>query len=100
MSNNTTEISLYEPIDLLKQVGEDIWIVDGSIVQMAMYGRKIPFPTRMTIVRMTFWGQKKQARSCLKRILQWNPEKVILAHGRWYENNGTAELLRAFRWLE
>jgi hypothetical protein len=252
MSNDTTEIDLYEPIDLLKQVGEDIWIVDGSIVEMAMYGRKIPFSTRMTIVRlsngdlwchspteltmelktqidslgsprhlispnkihyahigdwaraypqaiawaspgvriraaqqkitvnfdaeledesppqwakdldqlifrgsrfmeevvffhrksrtliiadlienfehnkvskrfhcllklagsidpdgkapldlrMTFWGQKKQARSCLQRILQWNPEKVILAHGRWYENNGTAELRRAFRWLE
>lgn len=246
------EIELYAPIDLLKQVGEDIWIVDGSIVKMAMYGTKIPFPTRMTIVRlstgelwchsptaltlelknqidclgsvrhlispnklhyahigvwtraypeaiawaspgvreraaqqkievsfdadlkdepphewdtdldqlifrgsrymtevvffhrksstliladfienfesskvsqrlhwllklagnidpdgkipldlrMTFWGHKEQARSCLKRILQWNPDKVILAHGRWYEHHGTAELRRAFRWLE
>ena len=245
-------IALYEPINLLKQVDEDIWIVDGSIVQMAMYGAKVPFPTRMTIVRlsngdlwchspteltpelkaqidslgslrylispnkihyahigawasaypealawaspgvrdraaqqkiavdfdadledepprewvadldqlifrggrfmeevvffhrksatliladlienfelnkvsqqlhwllklggvadpdgklpldlrMTFFGKKEQARSCLQRILQWNPEKVILSHGRWYENNGTAELRRAFRWLE
>lgn len=246
------EIQLYEPINLLKQVGEDIWLVDGSIVKMAMYGTKIPFPTRMTIVRlssgelwchsptaltlalkaqidslgslrhlispnklhyahigdwtkaypeaiawaspgvreraaqqkievsfdadleddppsewdtdldqlifrgsrymtevvffhrksstliladlienfesskvsqrfhwllklagildpdgkipldlrMTFWGHKEQARRGLKRILQWNPEKIIIAHGRWYENNGTAELRRAFRWLE
>ncbi|MBD1889177.1 MULTISPECIES: DUF4336 domain-containing protein [unclassified Coleofasciculus] len=250
MSNDA--IALYEPINLLKQVDEDIWIVDGSIVQMAMYGAKVPFPTRMTIVRlstgdlwchspteltpelkaqidslgslrhlispnkihyayisawasaypeavawaspgvrdraaqqkiavdfdadledeaprewvadldqlifrggrfmeevvffhrksatliladlienfelnkvsqqlhwllklggvadpdgklpldlrMTFLGKKEQARSCLQRILQWNPEKVILSHGRWYENNGTAELRRAFRWLE
>ncbi|HEY9872635.1 MAG TPA: DUF4336 domain-containing protein [Candidatus Obscuribacterales bacterium] len=250
MSNEA--IALYEPINLLKQVDEDIWIVDGSIVQMAMYGAKVPFPTRMTIVRlsngdlwchspteltpelkaqidslgslrylispnkihyahigawtsaypeavawaspgvrdratqqkiavdfdadledepprewvadldqlifrggrfmeevvffhrksatliladlienfelnkvsqqlhwllklggvadpdgklpldlrMTFFGKKEQARSCLQRILQWNPEKVILSHGRWYENNGTAELQRAFRWLE
>ncbi len=51
-------------------------------------------------LRMTFWRQKEQARSCLKQMLQWNPEKVILAHGRWYENNGAAELRRAFRWLE
>ncbi|MEG4087924.1 DUF4336 domain-containing protein [Microcoleus sp. Pol12B4] len=250
MSNDA--IALYEPINLLKQVDEDIWIVDGSIVQMAMYGALVPFPTRMTIVRlstgdlwchspteltpelkaqidslgslrhlispnkihyahigawtnayseaiawaspgvrdraaqqkiavdfdvdledepppqwvadldqlifrggrfmeevvffhrksatliladlienfelnkvsqqlhwllklggvadpdgklpldlrMTFIGRKEQARSCLQRILQWNPEKVILSHGRWYENNGTAELRRAFRWLE
>ena len=246
------EIELYEPIDTLKQVGEEIWLVDGPIVQMSMYGAKIPFPTRMTIVRlsngelwchspteltrklkaqidsigcvrhlispnkihyahigtwaraypeatawaspgvreraaqqkidvsfdadlenepplewvahldqfvfegsrfmdevvffhpksstliltdlienfelnkvsqrfgrllkfvgivdpdgktaldlrMTFWGRKEQSRRCLKRMLQWNPEKVILAHGRWYENNGAAELRRAFRWLE
>ena len=46
-------IALYEPINLLKQVDEDIWIVDGSIVQMAMYGAKVPFPTRMTIVRLS-----------------------------------------------
>ncbi len=51
-------------------------------------------------LRLTFWGHKNQSRSCLKRVFEWNPEKVILAHGRWYENNGTAELRRAFRWLE
>lgn len=51
-------------------------------------------------LRMTFWRQKKQAHNCLKQMLQWNPEKVILAHGRWYEDDGTAELRRAFRWLE
>lgn len=244
-------IALYEPINTLKQVDEDIWIVDGPIVSMAMYGTKIPFPTRMTIVRlstgelwchspieltlnlkaqvdslgplrhlispnkihyahigtwaraypeamawaspgvrdraiqqnievsfdadlednpplqwaadidqlifrgsrfmdevvffhyqsatliladlienfepdkvsswfrwllklagsadpdgkapidlrMTFWGHKNQSRSSLEQMLEWNPEKVILAHGRWYENNGAAELRRAFRWL-
>ncbi|MEL6494457.1 MAG: DUF4336 domain-containing protein [Cyanobacteria bacterium J06623_7] len=244
-------IELYEPINTLKQVGEDIWLVDGPIVKMSAYGIKIPFPTRMTIVRlnngelwchspteltqelkaqidslgsvrhlispnkihyahidswvkaypkaiawaspgvreraaqqkievrfdadlenepqsqwaadldqlvfrgsrfmdevvffhrqsstliltdlienfeldkvserfgwliklvgiadpdgqtpldlrMTFWRQKEQSRSCLERMLQWNPEKVILAHGRWYEKDGTAELRRAFRWL-
>ncbi len=46
-------IKLYEPINILKQIGEDIWLVDGPIVQMSMYGVKIPFPTRMTIVRLS-----------------------------------------------
>lgn len=250
MSDDT--IKLYEPINTLKPIAEDIWIVDGSIVRMAMYGTFIPFPTRMTIVRlssgelwchspveltaelkaeidalgsirhlispnkihyahiatwaktypkatawaspgvrdraaqqkievtfdadlsdepppqwaqdidqfifrgsrfmdevvffhrksaaliladlienfepdkvakkfrlllkiagsadpdgkapldlrMTFWGQKEQARSCLQHMLQWEPRKIILAHGRCYESDGTAELRRAFRWLD
>ncbi|MBD1848067.1 DUF4336 domain-containing protein [Cyanobacteria bacterium FACHB-63] len=50
-------------------------------------------------LRVTFWGQKEQARDDFHRMLKWSPEKVILAHGRWYETNGTAELRRAFRWL-
>ncbi|MGP1387583.1 MAG: DUF4336 domain-containing protein [Thainema sp.] len=250
-SMNTDAIALYEPINTLKPVDENIWIVDGPVVSMAMYGTTIPFSTRMTIVRLdnnelwchspteltpelkaqidaigsvrhlvspnkihyahigawaeaypaattwaspgvreraarqniavsfdadltdeppfqwaeqldqlifrgsrfmdevvffhrssntliladlienfeaskvaypfrwlmklsgsvdpdgkapidlrfTFWGRKAQARQCLQQILQWQPEKVILAHGRWYEQNGTAELRRAFRWL-
>lgn len=50
-------------------------------------------------LRMTFWGQKDQARRCFQHILQWNPEKVILAHGRWYAQNGSDELRRSFQWL-
>ncbi|MEB3826761.1 DUF4336 domain-containing protein [Phormidium sp. CCY1219] len=246
-------MELYEPINTLKPVGPEIWIADGPIVRMAMYGTKIPFPTRMTVVRLqsgelwchspiapcdslqaevdalgpvrhlvspnkihyahigtwakaypeaiawaspgvrdraaqqnipvtfhadltddpppqwradldqlifrgsrfmdeavffhrasstlivadlienfelnkvqnwglrmamklsgcsdpdgkmpldlrlTFMGQKAQGRECLHRLLQWHPEKVILAHGRWYPSNGEVELKRALRWLE
>jgi len=32
-------------------------------------------------------------------MIGWNPERVILAHGRWYDRNGQAELRRAFRWI-
>jgi hypothetical protein len=253
MSNkhNHDIVDLYEPINTLKPVDENIWIVDGPIVRMAMYGTSIPFPTRMTIVRlnngdlwchspielteelkakidelglvrhlispnkihyahieawnnaypeaitwaspgvrdrakqqnievnfpadledkppldwaneidqlifrgsrfmdevvffhrqsatliladlienfeekkvsqwwvwlvklagivdpdgqtpldlrMTFWGRKEQASNSFQQMLQWEPEKVILCHGRWYKNNGTAEIRRAFRWL-
>jgi len=245
-------LTLYEPINTLKPVDEGIWIVDGPIVQMAMYGTRIPFTTRMTIVRlgsgglwchspieltpdlqaeidslgpvehlvspnkihyahiqswveayphavswaspgvreraasqhipvtfhadlgdepppewiaeidqlifrgsrfmdevvffhrqsqtliltdlienfepprvakslrwvirlvgiadpngktpmdlrMTFLGRKAQARQGYEQMLAWAPEKIILAHGRWYPENGTAELKRAFQWLE
>jgi hypothetical protein len=246
-----TDVALYEPIDTLKPVDENVWIVDGPIVHMQAYGTNIPFPTRMTIIRLangdlfihspthltdtlkadidalgvvrhlispnkihyasigqwsdvypnavkwaspgvreraktmgfnitfdrdlaeepdwawadeidqvivhgsrfmeeviffhkpsctliladlienferhklskiyaflaklggvldpdgklpldlrlTFWGHKDQAREAVCQMLAWKPEKVILAHGRWYPKNGTAELKRAFRWL-
>ncbi len=50
-------------------------------------------------LRMTFLGRKNQARIGFKQILSWEPNKIILAHGRWYDRNGMDELRRAFRWL-
>lgn len=49
--------------------------------------------------RLTFLGRKGKARACLEEMIAWQPEKVIMAHGRPYYRNGTAELHRAFRWL-
>jgi hypothetical protein len=49
--------------------------------------------------RLTFWGRKGQARASLEKMIAWRPEKVIMAHGRPYYRDGTAELRRAFRWL-
>lgn len=50
-------------------------------------------------MRMTFAKHKPQIRAAVQRMIGWNPERVILAHGRWYETGGAAELRRAFRWL-
>ncbi len=49
--------------------------------------------------RATF-RNRAAARESLAQMLAWQPEKIILAHGRCYETNGTAELCRAFRWLQ
>jgi len=43
---------------------------------------------------MTFWVRKWVARISLARMLAWEPEKVIIAHGRPYEEEGTGELQR------
>jgi len=32
-------------------------------------------------------------------MLSWEPERIIFAHGRWHDENGTTELRNAFRWL-
>jgi hypothetical protein len=50
-------------------------------------------------MRMTFSGRKMQLRSAVATMIAWRPERIILAHGRWYDRDGAAELRRAFRWL-
>jgi hypothetical protein len=50
-------------------------------------------------LRVTFAGRKDELRAAVQQMLSWKPERIILAHGRWYERNGAAELRRAFRWL-
>jgi hypothetical protein len=42
---------------------------------------------------------RQRLRAAVEMMIGWNPERVILAHGRWYEQNGADELRRAFRWL-
>ena len=51
-------------------------------------------------MRLTYVGRKRQARACLTRMLAWQPQRVILAHGRCYLDDAQAELARAFRWLD
>jgi hypothetical protein len=50
-------------------------------------------------LRLTFLGGKDAARVSFERMLSWEPARIIVAHGRPYERDGTAELRRAFRWL-
>lgn len=51
-------------------------------------------------LRLSFtWRHKDELRGAVRTMLSWNPERVIFAHGHWYEVNGAAELSRVFRWL-
>ncbi|QQA42125.1 DUF4336 domain-containing protein [Pelagovum pacificum] len=50
-------------------------------------------------LRLSYLGRRKAARASLERLLDWAPERLILAHGRCYEHDATDELRRAFRWL-
>lgn len=42
----------YPPLNTLKPVADNIWIVDGTTVPFGLPGLKVPFPTRMTIIRL------------------------------------------------
>jgi hypothetical protein len=50
-------------------------------------------------MRLTFWRRRPALRAAVETMIAWGPERIVLAHGRWYRENGTAELRRAFRWL-
>ena len=50
-------------------------------------------------MRMSFIGGKAKLRAAVQQMIDWGPEQVVLAHGRWYERDGTKELRRAFRWV-
>ncbi|MGH6852632.1 MAG: DUF4336 domain-containing protein, partial [Methylocella sp.] len=45
-------------------------------------------------MRLTFWRHRKAVRNAAERMIAWNPERIIIAHGRWYEGNCVAELRR------
>jgi Domain of unknown function (DUF4336) len=41
-------MELYQPLDVPKPVVENLWIVDGPVIRFY----RLPFPTRMTVVRL------------------------------------------------
>ncbi|WP_321502993.1 DUF4336 domain-containing protein [Breoghania sp.] len=50
-------------------------------------------------MRMTYRDNKPELRRAVERMIELEPERVILAHGRWYPSDGAGELKRAFSWL-
>jgi hypothetical protein len=47
-----TDGPTYPPLNVLKHVAEDVWIVDGPVIRFGMPWPRMPFPTRMTIIRL------------------------------------------------
>ncbi|MHB0952069.1 MAG: DUF4336 domain-containing protein [Allorhizobium sp.] len=50
-------------------------------------------------MRVTFRKNRSQLKGAVETMINWDPERVLLAHGRWYDRNGVNELRRAFRWV-
>ena len=49
-------------------------------------------------LRATFKGHERQVREAVEKMISWEPQRILLAHGHCYEENAVAELRRAFRW--
>jgi hypothetical protein len=50
-------------------------------------------------MRWSFAGKHAKLREAVDYMVAWDPTRVVLAHGRWYDHDGRAELERAFRWV-
>lgn len=59
-----------------------------------LYGDAVPIDIRLSCA-----PNKAQARASLERLLSWDFEKVILAHGECVTHDAKAFVRRAFRWL-
>src|SRR3546814_13313732 len=50
-------------------------------------------------MRRTFVRQRPQLKAAVERMLAWEPERIVLAHGSWYEHDGPGALRQALGWL-
>lgn len=50
-------------------------------------------------MRLVFRKGRAELRRAVETMIDWAPERIIIAHGRWFERDGTAVLRRAFAWL-
>ena len=55
----------------------------------------MPPPHVRALFRRRLWD----ARLAAERLLACRPERVVFAHGQWFESDGTARLATSLRWL-
>src|SRR5262245_58875066 len=48
--------------------------------------------------RLTFSRHTQTVREAIARMILLDPQRVTIAHGRWYDRYGARELRRAFGW--
>jgi hypothetical protein len=55
---------------------------------------KAPVHLRFAINR-----KRDAAAAAARKIVRWEPEGVIFAHGRWFNHDRATQLRRSLRWL-
>ena len=49
-------------------------------------------------LRFALWPSRQQVKPVYEKILSWQPERIILSHGRCFDSNATSVLRRVFGW--
>ncbi len=50
-------------------------------------------------MRLTFRGREDHLRAAVRHMMDWNPARILLAHGKCYDQDARQELARAFGFL-
>ncbi|MXP65856.1 DUF4336 domain-containing protein [Roseomonas sp. M0104] len=64
-----------------------------------MFGTMAPDSMPPPYLRAVVKQRRRQAADAARRLLDLRPERVIFAHGRWFDQDGAAELRHSLRWL-
>lgn len=70
-------------------------IVIRPIARLFGGTKGMPPPYLRAVVKL----RRKAAMRAASRLLDFQPERVIFAHGRWFEKDGTEALRQSLRWL-
>ncbi len=68
-------------------------LIFTDLIQNYRMWRGVPLDARLTFTR------RKLARESLRRILSWDFDKLIIAHGKCLDRNAKQFVERAFSWL-
>jgi hypothetical protein len=66
---------------------------------MRLFGSSAPAGMAPPYLRAMVKMRRKSAALAASRLIGLAPERVIFAHGKWFEGNGTPLLRRSLRWL-
>jgi hypothetical protein len=84
-------------VDLVECFGDDTprvnRVLRASMKLLGMWNRPAPAPE----YRVAGWSDRAAARAALERILAWDFERVVIAHGDLIEHDAKAVLRRAWR---
>ncbi len=77
----------YDPLNTPKPLARDVWIVDGPVIHMSAGPLRLPFPTRMTILRLSngdLWIHSPIALSdeLRDKVLAFGPVRHLIAPNR------------------
>jgi hypothetical protein len=74
--------------------------VRSSIVRFLLRRSKCVHPHGSTSmdVRLGLLTRRRHVGAAVQQMIDWEPDRIILAHGRWYPSDAVNELKRSFRW--
>lgn len=78
---------------------EDDRVPPATRAYARLTGTRAPGGSTPRYLRPILRLRRREARAAASRLLDWAPERVVLAHGRPFEADGARRLRRALAWL-